>query len=59
MKSDVHVKLVFKWVLPSNESDIDGTITMKTKVRSTIIALIIQISAWMLMTVHLKEDIGL
>lgn len=59
MKSDVHVKPVFKWVLPSNESDIDGTITMKTKVRSTIIALIIQISAWMLMTVHLKEDIGL
>lgn len=32
---------------------------MKTKVRSTIIALIIQISAWMLMTVHLKENIGL
>lgn len=42
MKSDVHVKLVFKWVLPNNESDIDRTITTKTKVRGTIFSLIIQ-----------------
>lgn len=59
MKSDVHVKLVFKWVLPNNESDIDRTITMKTKVRGTTFSLIIQISAWILMTMHLKQDIGL
>lgn len=58
MKSDVHVKLVFKWVLPNNESDIDRTITMKTKVRGTIFSLIIQISAWISMTVYLKEETG-
>lgn len=59
MKSDVHVKLVFKRVLPNNESDIDRTITMKTKVRGTTFSLIIHISAWILMTMHLKQDIGL
>lgn len=58
MKSDVHVKLVFKWVLPNNESDIDRTIAVKTKVRGTIFSLIIQISAWILMTMHLKEETG-
>lgn len=58
MKSDVHVKLVFKWDSPNNETDIDRTITTKTKVRGIISSLIIQISAWISMTMHLEEEIG-
>lgn len=58
MKSDVHVKLVFKRVLSNNESGIDRTITMKTKVRDNIFSLIIQISVWILMTMHLTRKTG-
>lgn len=58
MKSDVHVQLVFKRVLSNNESDIDRTITMKTKVRGNIFSSIIQISAWILMTMHLTGKTG-
>lgn len=58
MKSDVHVKPVFKKVLPNNESGIDRTIPMKIKVRGNIFSLIIQISAWILMTMHLTGKTG-
>lgn len=58
MKSDVHVKQAFKRVLPNNESGIDRAITMKTKVRGNIFSLIIQISAWISMTMHLTGKTG-